>query len=84
MAKPFTTVAVMGLMALAGACVSADMSGSTAVTWRKDGVDAEGMRREFGLCGGNFGSLGLPIFHPSEFEALNNCMQAKGFTLVDL
>ena len=57
---------------------------SSAVTWEKPGVDTEGMRREFGLCGGNFSSLGVPSFHPAEFAALDACMRRKGFKLKDL
>jgi hypothetical protein len=68
-------------MAAAG-CAGADAR-SVNVAWTKPGVDAEGARLEYGLCGGNFDRFGAPRFRPSEFAAIDACMNAKGFARIE-
>lgn len=74
---------VVALFFIVASCAGS-ISRSELVTWEKPGVSPEGMRAEFGLCGGNFDSVGQPKFHPTEFDALNKCMTRKGFKLVTL
>lgn len=71
------------IFALVFALFTIGCTGVQNLIFAKDGADILEVRRDWGLCGGNFGGNGLPDIVAADLGAMYSCMRSKGYKTVN-